>query len=254
VTDRGARAGRSCGVRLAVFVALALIGCGETSAETEIPAAREAPAKQVDVGFVPATHREGERAVLPLTFPNGTRATITYPHDLGIAELGVRPYGSAALRRESRDPERAGTVGRDFLILYDSGGETHVPNALRFEFGHWTVEVYDYVAGTPAAMTADERRTFQASLHGRETDDGFLVLEATPPLTLAQAGEHAGPALEFGMSRRAPWLLLFLNPCGPKAESTSRGFASWCLSDSIIAHAYGGRRFIAAAVAGIELR
>jgi hypothetical protein len=243
VRDRAERAVRNRSVRLLALLALALIGCGETSA-----------ANHGEARFVPATHREGERTVLPLTFPDGTRATITYPHDLGIAELGLRPYGSATLRRDSPDPERAGTVGRDFLILYDSGGETHVPNALRFEFGRWTVEVYDYVAGTAAAMTADERRTFQASLHGRETADGFLVLEATPPLTLARAGEHAGPALEFGMSRDAPWLLLFLNPCGPKAESTSRGFASWCLSDSVIAHAYGGRRFIAAAIAGIELR
>ncbi len=56
------------------------------------------------------------------------------------------------------------------------------------------------------------------------------------------------------MSRDAPWLLLFLDRCGPRAESTMRGFSSWCLSDSIIAHAYGGRRFRAAAAEGIELR
>jgi hypothetical protein len=237
VRDRGGRAVRNRSVRLLALLALALIGCGETSA-----------ADEGEGLFVPATHREGERTVLPLTFPDGTRATITYPLELGIADLGVRPYGSAALRRDSPDPERAGTVGRDFLVLYDTGGEALVPNALRFEFGRWTVEVYDYVPGTPAAMTADERRTFQASLHGRETAAGFLILEATPPLRLA------GPALEFGMSRDAPWLLLFLRPCGPKAESTSRGFASWCLSDSVIAHAYGRRRFTAAAIAGIELR
>jgi hypothetical protein len=247
--DRGGRAVRNRSVRPLALLALALLGCGEMSAARETPAANQAEAR-----FVPATHRDGERTVLPLTFPDGTRATITYPHELGIAELGVRPYGSAALRRDSPDPERAGTVGRDFLILYDGGGETHVPNALRFEFGRWTVEVYDYVAGTSAAMTRDERRSFRASLHGRVTADGFLVLKASPPLRLAEAGEHAAPALEFGMSRRAPWLLLFLQPCGPKAESTSRGFASWCLSDSVIAHAYGRRRFTAAAIAGIELR
>lgn len=32
------------------------------------------------------------------------------------------------------------------------------------------------------------------------------------------------------------------------------GFSSWCLSDSLRIHAYGGRRFRAAAAEGIELR
>jgi hypothetical protein len=50
------------------------------------------------------------------------------------------------------------------------------------------------------------------------------------------------------------WLLLRLQRCGPRAESTSRGFASRCLSDTMVAHAYGGRRFRAAAAEGIELR
>ena len=107
--------------------------------------------------------------------------------------------------------------------------------------------------GDPAAMTQRERRDFRAALTGRVTDDGFLVLEAAPPLELAEAGEHAGPALELG-SPGGRWLQLMLQPCGPEAESTSPGFASWCLSDSIVAHAEGDRRFLAAAAEGIELR
>lgn len=223
-------------MRVLVLVALALAGCAEPSAR---PAAE----------FVPPTHRDGDRVVMPLTFPDGTRVTLAYPPELKIAELGVRPSGSATLHGEG---DRA--VGRDFLILYGSAGEkSHVPNPLRFEFGQWTVQVYDYPS-YPAAMTKAERRSFQASLHGRETADGFLILEATPPLELAAAGESHGPSLEFGMSRASPWLQLFLASCGPTAESTMRGFSSWCLSDSIIAHAYGGRRFRAAAAEGIELR
>jgi hypothetical protein len=215
-------------VRLLALVALALTGCAE-------------PRPAI---FVPPTHRDGDRFVMPLTFPDGTRVMLAYPLELTIAELGLRPYGSATLGPR--------VVGRDFLILYGTGGDAHVPNALLFEFGRWTVEVSDYPSA-PAAMTEAERRSFQASLHGRETADGFLILEATPPLTLAEAGEHAGPVLEFGMSRRSPWLLLFLGRCGPSAESAMRGFSSWCLSDSIIAHAYGGRRFRAAAAEGIDV-
>jgi hypothetical protein len=59
---------------------------------------------------------------------------------------------------------------------------------------------------------------------------------------------------EFGMSRDSPRLKLFLGRYGPRAESTMRGFSSWCLSDSLRIHAYGGRRFRATAAEGIEPR
>jgi hypothetical protein len=220
-------------VRFAVLIVLLLAGCAEPREPAEPPATI----------FVPPTHRDGDRVVLPLTFPDGTRVTLTYPPALAIAELGVRPYGSATL--DDR-------VGRDFLVHH--GAAEPRARSLELEFGRWTVEVYDYDAGDPGAMTEAERRSFRAGLHGRETADGFLILEATPPLKLAEAGDHAGPSLEFGMSRDSPWLLLFLVRCGPKAESSMRGFSSWCLSDSVVAHAYGGRRFRAAAAEGIELR
>jgi hypothetical protein len=147
-------------VRLLVLVALALAGCAGP------PEAAEPPPEI----FVPPTHRDADRVVMPLTFPDGTQVTIAYPPELAIAELGVRPYGSASL-----DGDR---VGRDFLIVYGTGEGVHVPNAIRLEFGRWTVEVYDYDAGDPAAMTEAERRSFKASLHGHETADGFLILEA----------------------------------------------------------------------------
>jgi hypothetical protein len=240
VTDLGVGAARNRDVRIVALLALALVGCAEPRETAKV-------AERPPAIFVPPTHRDGDRVVMPLTFPDGTRVTLAYPPELAIAELGVQPYGSASLERDD------GAVGRDFLVLYGSDGEEHVPNALLLEFGRWTVEIYDYPSA-PAAMTDAERRTFQASLHGRETADGFLILEATPPLTLAKANEHAGPALEFGKSKRSPWLRLALVQCGPEAESDDAGFSSWCLSDSIVAHAYGGRRFRAAAAEGIELR
>jgi hypothetical protein len=220
-------------VRFALLIVLVLAGCAEPRVAAEPPATI----------FVPPTHRDGDRVVLPLTFPDGTRVTLTYPPELAVADLGVRPYASGAL----------GGKGRDFVVHYGPGAKTQ-PRALRLEYGRWTVEVYDHDPGDPAALTGTERERFAASLHGRETADGFLILEATAPLRLAEAGESHGPALQFGMSRRSPWLLLFLIRCGPKAESTMRGFSSWCLSDSVVAHAYGGRRFRAAAAEGIELR
>jgi hypothetical protein len=238
-------------VRLALLAlaAFALAGCGESHEAAEsAPTVDPLP----DGRFVPATRREGERVVMPLVFPDGTRAELTYSPELDLAALGVVPYGSATLQGDSPHPERSDMVGRDFRIRY--GANEPDPTSLVFDFGRWRVEVYDYSPGDPAAMTDAERRDFLASLSGRETDGGFLVLEASAPLTLAEAGEHDGPALEFGSPGNPPWVSLMLQRCGPRAESTSPGFASWCLSDSMRIHAAGGRRFLAAAAEGIDLR
>src|SRR5687767_5790782 len=39
--------------------------------------------------FVPSTTREGGRTVLPITFPDGTTAELTYPKSLDLARMGV---------------------------------------------------------------------------------------------------------------------------------------------------------------------
>ena len=156
--------------------------------------------------FVPATRAEGDRVVLPVTFTDGTSAELVYPRRLGIAALGVAPYGSATLRGKSPVAGRSDKVGRDLLILH---GEVHdylarsrwpkppsviarykaadgqsvgfwnlphpEPNYLGFQFGRWAVLVYDYPADEEsggAAMTDAERAAWSASFSGRETADG----------------------------------------------------------------------------------
>ena len=53
----------------------------------------------------------------------------------------------------------------------------------------WTVLVYDY--GEEGAQMSDEDRSLWATnFRGRVAEDGFLLLKAIPPLTLARAGEH----------------------------------------------------------------
>src|SRR4029450_8398745 len=42
-------------------------------------------------GFVPRTTREGNRTVLPVTFPDGSTAELVYPTALGLAGMGVQP-------------------------------------------------------------------------------------------------------------------------------------------------------------------
>jgi hypothetical protein len=249
-----------------------------------------------DLGFVPATTVESDQVVLPVTFPDGTSAELLYPPKLEIAELGVFPYTSGTLRRIEPTPARGKSVARDFVIRYGdlnellasrndgkpprlvgqhdgAGGQSvglwdfswnDTAHYLGFQFGRWAVLVYDYIAD-PAAMTEAERASWAASFTGRETDDGFLVLEGSGSLRLAGVGEHAGPQLTFSVTEPSRALLLFPGECRPdrfgetllvdgKRVSWHGRFASWCLSDSMRLHAEGSREFIDSVIRGLEVR
>jgi hypothetical protein len=235
--------------------------------------------------FEPRAQEEGERVALPLTFPDGTRAELSYPRSLALERYAIRPYSSGAL---------AGVAARDFAIYagdvdsvladWNHGtrpglvaeyrgrdgrlvglwrvrrAETSV-HYLGFQFGRWAVLVYDYVgAGT---MTDAGRATWVESFEGRETEDGWLLLESTSPLRLARAGEHAGPELMFSDGPERA-LELFPGPCPPHRDQTRMvagkivswrgGFANWCLSSSMRIHATGNRRFIGALIRELEVR
>jgi len=245
-------------------------------------------------GFVPATYRDGARVVLPVTFPNGTSAELVYPPELDIAGLGVFPYTSGTLHGQSPTPGRSDFVARDFSIRYGdlehvlaqkNGGTRPVllaqyegvdrqtvgfwdlqwddtAHRLGFQFGRWTVLVYDYAAA--GAMTDSERALWSANFSGHETADGFLLLEASGPLRLAGAGEHAGPELIFSASEPTRELMLYPGECRPHRDQNrrvdgklvqwSRGFADWCLSDSMRIHAGGSQEFIGALIRGLSVR
>jgi len=283
-----------------VLALLALAGCGgqgnEPLARDDEKVAAEAQFQSGDgeLGFVPETYREGDRIVLPVTFPDGTSAELVYPLELKIAELGVFPYSSGTLHGKSPIPGRSDFVGRDFWIRYGeleeilalrnggrpprllaqyegAGGKVvglwdlrsdETVHYLGFQFGRWAVLVYDYVAA--GAMTDAERASWAANFSGRESDDGFLLLEGSGPLRLARASEHAGPELDFSAPGPEHGLGLYPGPCRPHRDQTrlvdgklvqwSGGFADWCLSDSLRIHASGGREFIGALIRGLEAR
>lgn len=252
-----------------VLALLVTTGCGgakreptneaEHATATTDPAAAKAASgtgEPSDFRFTPETSRDGHRVVLPVTFPDGTTAELSYPPKLRIAALGVGPYSSGSLQGESPTPERSDTVGRDFQIFF--GELDHVllslnrgkpplllaqyegvdgqavgfwdlaeweqgTDYLGFQFGRWAVLVYDYAADGPmrgAAMTDAERASWAASFLGNETIDGFLLLEGGGPLQLARAGEHAGPQLSFGSVGRPPSLMLYPGRCRPHSDQT----------------------------------
>lgn len=248
-----------------------------------------------DLGFVPATYREVDRVVLPVTFPDGTSAELLYPPELDIAGLGVFPYGSGTLHGKSPTPGRSDFVGRDFVIrhgdlahvLAEFNGERQpallaryqgangqtvgfwdlrtndTAHYLGFQFGRWAVLVYDFVS-VGAAMTDAERASWAANFSGRETDDGYLLLEGLGPLRLRSVGEHAGPELTFAAGEPNRALIFFPGECRPHRDQTrlvegklvswNGGFANWCLSDSMRIHAEGTREFIGALISELDVR
>lgn len=233
--------------------------------------------------------------VMPVTFPDGTAAEILYSPELDLAGTSIQPYTSAG--------GPAG-VSRDFTIVYGQADEVlrgwgeatllaeysdglggtvgfwRLPDIdhLAFQFGSWTVLVYDYQE--PGARMSEEQRSLWANhLHGHETSDGWLVLEADPPLSLAHAGEHAGPELMFWFPGVDKGVLFFAGECAPieagegykeedienvdglavartKAANGDR-FALWCdPSVPMRVHVYGGKdeTLIDAVVDGLEIR
>lgn len=169
--------------------------------------------------------------------------------------LAQRNHGRPAAllaKFEGRDRQ---TVG-----FWDLHSDT--AHYLGFQFGHWAVLVYDYVGA--GAMTEAERASWSASFSGRETDEGFLLLEGSGPLRLARAGEHAGPQLTFAEGDPTRDFILFPGRCMPHRDQNRRvdaklvqwsgGFADWCLSKSLRIHASGRDEFVGALIRGLKVR
>lgn len=272
---------------VAVGVTWLLAGCSVGGAGGTQPRGELDP-------FVPATHRDGDQVVMPLAFPDGTRAELLYSAGLALERFATRPYSSGRLHGRSPAPGRGDVVGRDFFVvddgvsgvlarmygrrapvlvaeyeapggervgLWDLGRRTNV-HYLGFQFGRWAVLVYDYKAA--GAMTDEERASWVESFSGRETDGGWLVLESSGPLRLARVGEHAGPQLMFFARGTERGFSLFPGTCRPhrgqdrvvagRRVSWRGGFASWCLSGSLRIHASGPRPFVASLIRDLEVR
>lgn len=246
--------------------------------------------------FVPETYREADRVVLPVTFPDGSTAELVYPPELEIAELGLLVYGSGSIPGFARDfwvfhgpleQVLSGFGEATLLAEYPDGlggivGFWRLPaddqvDYLAFQFDSWTVLVYDYgLGGAGPRMSDADRALWAANFRGRETADGFLVLEGIPPLRLARGGEHAGPSLGFGeVDERM--LDLFPGKCTAYREgedgvddidmvngrAVSRGGggngndANFCLPEaSMVVHVYEppGDTFVDQVLHGLEIR
>lgn len=225
-------------------VALALLAAAcETQGDVKPRAGPTGPPRsELVIGevqsFIPATHKERSKVVMPVTFPDGSTAEVLYPTALDIAAMEAQPYSSGSLRN---------CCARDFFVLYGAvpqaelagdnplkvflgadgspveywavGADAHDPETDRwliFTFGRWYVLVWD----DAGAMTDRQLSTWARSLSGRETGDGFLRLGSRAPLRLQKGSDHAGPELLF--TDRRDMVIFFVGRCQPDPKEDGK--------------------------------
>lgn len=240
--------------------------------------------------FLPATQRQGDRTVLPVTFPDGSTAELVYPAGLDLASMGVQPDVSLvdSRRPAARSPLvflHRGTPGPDLLggtqpVLRPAtraGRPSEVWEARQGsqvapDQTHWVVsKVASWTVLAPASdLTA--AADVASHLDVRETGDGSVVVDAAAPLALShEFGEGGGVQLAIGDRNPRPdhvdagsrFRLVLLSPmvrsCRGESPSTGGESASKCLKapggrGAIFANINGDRRFVKAVFDGLEIK
>jgi hypothetical protein len=267
---------------LAVLVAVPVIGIltgGESDELTEppgpVPVQVRATEEAVPNALYPKPRREGDREILDVVFPDGSKAEVGYPAELDLAKLGVRP-AQGAWMDGSQDPYRqlnapaggpAGvSMGRPMIRrLTEQVTLWHPmsPNegeVLLFSFGPWHLALRDERNGMPF-----ERRLLWAeNLRGKVTKSGYLVLSAKPPVRLTRPGEglpreRVGPQLWFGGAREALMVLAPVPGCDvgaielPVIEQRRRSTGETC-KDGVYVAISGERGFVERVIDGIVIK
>jgi hypothetical protein len=228
--------------------------------------------------FLPPTERDGDRFRMPIVFPDGAKATVVFPAELGLDRFGVQPDVSyvwrddppprypivflhdrnASIERfvDQQDPTRlVNTSCGGMEVWRASGNDVERRFWIRYELPSWTVLVSVRDALESAVGV-------HCALRIVETDQGFPVVEAGRPLSLAEGfGESAGAQLSFGDAAAEPDAVsqfdatIFLSPdgCAPGSEVTGT-YGSTCLAGgNVFASIYGDRDFVNDVIAGLRV-
>jgi hypothetical protein len=215
--------------RLALFTA-AVVASACVSPEEGQPArvepsiaALQAPVPSGGPPFVPETYRESGLVVMPITFPDGSRAELAYPPQLNLHGLNVTPDGylqlgqsgcgrsfiaaRSDLRGEIWRGKPAATYpgsGGGLVGLWSPAKGAEPYHWLAYRFGEWNL----FVPCDDSAEQNDERRIqsrWARSLAGKELPSGFLVLDPQPPLrfgrgeqTIRLSSRHLVIDIELG--------------------------------------------------------
>jgi hypothetical protein len=212
-------------------------------ARSLVPAGTETETRSVSEVFVPPTRQEGDLTILPLVFPDGSRAELAYPTELRLAELGLSPNILGDLGECGSDPiitplRQHGEIyiGAEPLSVSEGasrvelwrGGRGWAGHYLVVDFGSWW---FHMPCVGPVSDATVER--WGGSLRGHVTPEGFLVVSGGEGLRFGgpEAGPSFGPEFYSVGGRDAPGLVVLglaeRCPSGPD-EDREPGYARRC--------------------------
>lgn len=260
---------------LVALVAWNLTGREPDAVPPPVPTRAAAVAEQAPNVLHPRPRREGGREILDVVFPDGSAAEVSYPAELGLDKLGVRPAMSGRLD---------GDTGPYRQLNVPSGGPAGVSQGrpmirrltrqvtlwhpmspaegevLLFAFDPWFVALRDLKDGMPF----EQRMLWARNLSGRVTKGGYLVLDARSPVRLATQGEilrgePLGPQLWFGGARETLLVLAPIPGCDVASIELSvieqrRRFSAETCQDGVYVAASGEQGHVERTMAGIAVR
>jgi hypothetical protein len=224
--------------------------------------------------FMPATSRDGNAVRMPVSFPDGTEATLVYPIALDLAPLGVQPEVSylwkedppprfpivflhdrnASIAEYVDGAEPVGIVNsyRNIEIWKMSAewsDRRRLPQGhwLRFGLPSWTVLV--------ALERSDQAEEIARSLQVHETGAGFPVAKPSGPIALSEeSGEGEASMLAIG-STLDPSIFLWIERCRDGGTIDGSGaYGSACLAGGrVFASIYGRTPVVEAIVEGLRI-
>ncbi|GII32524.1 hypothetical protein [Planotetraspora mira] len=283
IVEQGPRRPRWVGiVALVALVAVPLIVIlANRDTSLPLPAVTPTPMRNA-IGVTPnAIYPEakgpGATRTMRVTFPDGSRAEITYPAELNLASLGARPYASGTLAgngemdefRTLTAPlygEAETAAGRPMIRRLTDNvtvwpgplGVDSAGSVLLFTFGDWRIALQDERAG----MTFEQRLAWAENMHGKVTPDGFLTLSADGPVRLSRPGEIrdgmlVGPQLWLGGLSRQMLVLAPIPDCerpGSVVLDSRHPISGSTCRDGFYLAAAGDQNFVQSALKDVRVR
>jgi hypothetical protein len=234
--------------------------------------------------FIPDGWIQGDVLHVPVTFPDGSSATLTYPAELGLASEGLQPdvsyiwnddlasrhpvlflhgpIGVEASYLEGEEPRATFELpaGGAAALWPAAGAESH-----RLRPIEWWL-VYRTATWSVLASVRSERdaEVLAPALSVEEGESGLPFVATSGPVRLAQSfGEDEGPVLAIGDAAPDPSIVsdldavVFLSPrgCsgGPEFDDPPVVVSTCLGAGSVFANIYGDADFLRAILDGLRV-
>lgn len=211
-----------------------------SESEVLVPAAT-VPAGGGGVLFGPPRIEKADTVEFPIALLDGTRLILTLPRSLADDVVGLVPGGAASWELDPCCARTLEVIYGSVKELYgdrqpdveyeDADGnpvgfytENDDLDYLVFQYGSWVVRAWDDDPGG-TRFSEENREMFASLMRGRESSDGFLVLDPVTPMTI---GPGDGPDATLTTDTREKGLVGVFNgrDCSTERPSTNPDFVT----------------------------